>query len=634
MCGIAGIAFRDRSRPGDPRMLRRMADTLRHRGPDGEGFHASPGVGLAFRRLGIVDLATGDQPIHNEDRSVAVVCNGEIYNHASLRARLAAAGHRFATASDVEPIVHLYEDLGDAFVHELRGMFALALWDARRSRLVLARDRIGIKPLFYAATPDGLLFGSEQKAILASGTVPVERDLVAMRQILVHGRVSTPRTLVAAIRSLPAGHVAAWSDGRLDLRQYWDATFPPRDGYDLARPAADWADELRARLAETVRSHLQGDVPIGAWLSGGIDSSAVVALAAPHVPGRLPTFTMQLDDPRDDELAGRRALDEFPAFGLDGHRVPCGPADFASMPDVVGSSEGSIVASTGIGQQRVARATARRVKVALCGEGADEALGGYSWYPTLARLAPAFLLPRPLRGALARVPAIARRWPGAAFTIAGPRAMDYERYSRSISHQPSQRVPERLVAPDLLAAMLAAGDPSEAAVRPPPDFDRWHPFARMQYFDLKHRLGDGVVLSLDRSSMAHSVEARVPFLDHELLEFCARIPPSVKLRGGVEKDVLRRAMEGVLPPEIARRPKFAMRVPLDRWLRGPLPAFAGEVLGAASLRASGTFVPEHVAGMLDRHRQGREDCAHALMAVLTLELWERRFRRTDGIPVA
>ena len=627
MCGIAGIAFREPSRPADPRMVHRMADALRHRGPDGEGFHLAPGIGLGFRRLSIVDLATGDQPIFNEDRSVALVCNGEIYNHAELRARLAAAGHRFSTASDVEAIVHLYEDVGDAFVDHLRGMFALALWDARRSRLVLARDRIGIKPLHYAATHDAILFGSEQKAILASGAVPVDPDLVAMRQILTHGRVSAPRTLVAAIRTLPAGHLLTWSAGRVEQRQYWDARFPPRDAYDLARPAADWAEELRVRLADAVRSHLQGDVPIGAWLSGGIDSSAVVALASPLVEGRMPTFTMKLDDPRDDELASRKALDDFPQFRLDGHRVMCGPADFAAMPEVVRSTEGSILASTGLGQQRVAAASARRVKVVLCGEGADETLGGYSWYPTLARLAPLFLLPRPLRRALSRVPRIARRWPGAAWTLAGPREMDYERYSRSISHLPSQRVPERLLAPDLLGAMLAAGDPSDVAAKPPPEFARWHPFARMQYFDLKHRLGDAVIVSLDRSSMAHSVEARVPFLDHELVEFCARIPPGVKLRRGVEKDVLRTAMKGVLPPEIANRPKFAMRVPVERWLRGPLPAFAQEALGDSALRESGTFVPAHVASMLERHRKGSENFAHALTAVLTIELWNRQFRR-------
>ncbi len=626
MCGIAGIAFTDPARPVDPAVLRRMTDILRHRGPDGEGFLEAPGAGLGFRRLSIVDLVTGDQPIANENRSVTVVCNGEIYNHRALRERLSAAGHRFATASDVEVIVHLYEDVGDAFVEHLRGMFALALWDAKRARMLLARDRIGIKPLHYAVTGDALVFGSEQKAILASGAVAAEPDFVAMRQLLTHGRVSSPRTLVAAIRSLPAGHLLSWSAGSVETRQYWDATFPPRDAYDRRRPPADWADELRARLESAVRSHLQGDVPIGAWLSGGIDSSAVAALASRHVDGRIPTFTMRLDDPRDDELHGLRALDAFPEFRLDGHPVVCGAADFASMPDVVWSGEGSILATTGLGQHRVARESARYVKAVLTGEGADEALGGYSWYPTLARLAPIFLLPRPVRRAISRVPPIARRWPGAAATIAGPREMGYERYSLSITHLPSQRVAEAIASPGALAAMRAGDDPFDAGP-PPPGIERWHPFARMQYFDLKHRLGDGVIVGLDRASMAHSVEARVPFLDHELVEFCARIPPDVKLRGGVEKTVLRQAMSSVLPREIATRPKYAMRVPVERWLRDPLPPFAREVLAPSSLRATGYFVPERVDEMLARHRAGAEDCGQAISAVLTIELWDRMFRR-------
>lgn len=627
MCGIAGIAFADRARPADRAVLRRMADALSHRGPDGEGFHTGAGVGLGFRRLAIVDLVTGDQPIGNEDRSVTAVCNGQIYNHAALRARLAAAGHRFATASDAEVIVHLYEDAGDAFVDALQGMFALAIWDAKRTRLVLARDRLGIKPLHYAITRDALLFGSEQKAILASGEIGVEPDFTAMRELLTHGRVGSPRTLVAAIRSLPAGHLMTWSGGRVETRRYWDATFPAREAYDRRRSADDWADELRARLEGAVRAHLQGDVPIGAWLSGGIDSSAVAALASRHVDGRIPTFTMRLDDPRDDELAHAHSLDTWPAYRLDGHPVVCGPADFAAMPDVVRASEGSLLATTGIGQHRVARESARHVKVVLSGEGADETLGGYSWYRTLSWLAPLFLLPRALRGALARVPPIARRWPGAAHTLAGPRDMGFDRYSRSVTHLPSQRIAERVATPQALAAMRAGADANPDELPLPPDFIRWHPFARMQYLDLRHRMGDGVVASLDRASMAHSIEARVPFLDHELVEFCARIPPDVKLRNGIEKHVLRRAMTNVLPDEIAQRPKFAMHVPVGRWLRGPLPEFAREALSAASLRASGYFVPGAVEELLGRHRAGREDCGQAISAVLTVELWDRLFRR-------
>lgn len=607
-----------------------MADILRHRGPDGDGFHLAPGIGLGFRRLAIIDLATGDQPIANEDGTVVVVCNGEIYNHVELRARLAVAGHRFRTASDVETIVHLYEEHGDDFVSHLRGMFAIALWDARRRRLLLVRDRFGIKPLYYAVVDGAIVFGSEQKAILASGAVVAQPDLQSMRQLLTDGRVVTPRTLVAGIRKVPPGFLLAWSEAGVELRQYWEVSFPPRDGYER-RHEREWADGLREQLDRSVRLHMRSDVPVGALLSGGVDSSSVVALMSRISADPVKTFTMRFEDPAFDELHFKRALDDFPAFRLDGHRIVCGPEDFERLPASIWHSEGSILGAIAVGQMRVAQASAAHVKVVMCGEGADEILGGYSWYPTLPVLAPVFALPRALRQWIARVPAIRRRWPGAAGTIAGPREMGFERFSLSITHLASQSAPSRLFSQDVLAALRRDGEVA-GPMPVPSTFAAWHPFAQLQYFDIRHRMGDGVVLSLDASTMAHSVEARVPFLDHEFAEYCARIPPGVKMKWLREKHVLRRAMERVLPPEIAWRRKSPMRVPIEVWLRGELPEFAREELSDARLREAGYFDPGKVAATLRLHRDGAEDLAQALSGVLGIQLWDRLFRRAalDG----
>lgn len=625
MCGIAGLAFRDPLRPPDPAVVRRMADILRHRGPDGDGFHLAPGIGLGFRRLAIIDLATGGQPIANEDGSVVVTCNGEIYNHVELRTRLAAAGHRFRSASDAEVIVHLYEDHGERFVDHLRGMFAIALWDAGRARLLLARDRFGMKPLYYAATGEALVFGSEQKAILASGLVRCEPDLQGMRQLLTYGRTATPRTIVRGIAKVPPGCIVAWSRGEATTARYWDISFPARDGYEN-RPEREWAEGLRDKLAEAVRLHMVSDVPVGAWLSGGIDSSSVAALMSTVAADPVKTFTMRAREAAYDELNDARALDAFPAYRLDGHHVLCGPEDFELLPRAIWHTEGQVLGSIATGQLRVAQASAEHVKVVLCGEGSDEILGGYSWYPTLPVLEVLFSLPAGVRRWIAGIPAVRRRWPGAAGTIAGPREMGFERYSASISHLATQSAAARLLSPDVLDAIGRDRPPADA-MPPPGAIAGWHPFARMQYFDLRHRLGDGVVLNLDASSMAHSLEARVPFLDHELVEFCARIPPGVKMKRFREKYVLRRAMERLLPPEIAWRRKLPMRAPYDPWRSRDLPAFAREELSQARLRESGYFDPAAVATAVELHWTRREDLGQALFAVLGLQLWDRLFRR-------
>ncbi len=625
MCGICGVAYAEPSRPVAPQMLARMAAILRHRGPDSDGFHFAPGIGLGMRRLAIIDAATGDQPIASEDGSIVVVCNGEIYNHVELRQQLAACGHRFRTASDVEVIVHLYEEHGIGFLSLLRGMFGLALWDARRRRLLLARDRLGIKPLHYAITPEGLVFGSEQKALFASGAVLPQPDLQALGQLFSYGRVVGSRTFAFGIRRLLAGHYLVWSDGRADIRQYWDAVFPSRHDYDERTPEGDWAEALRDKLAESVRLHLRSDVPVGSWLSAGIDSSAVTALMSRMLPGPVPSFTLRFDVAAFDELRRHRALDDYPEYRLAGHRIACGRADLERLPRAIWHGEDSLTSGLGIGQMMLAEATAREVKVVLTGEGADEILGGYSWYRTLRLLAPVFGLPLSARRRLAELPMFRRRWPGAAGALAGPREMNFERYARSITHLRGQDRGAAILAPDVLQALRRQGEPDDAP-RPPADFATWHPFAQMQYLDLKNRLADTVVLSLDRASMAHSVEARVPFLDHELVELCARIPPRIKMKWLREKSLLRRAMAGVLPEAIRRRRKWPMQLPTDVWLRGELPPFAEAMLSDAALRATGCFDAAGVRALRQRHRSGAENLGQLLSGVLGVQLWHDVFR--------
>ncbi|MGZ8268719.1 MAG: asparagine synthase (glutamine-hydrolyzing), partial [Burkholderiales bacterium] len=575
-------------------MLRAMTRILQHRGPDSDGFHFAPGVGLGFRRLAIVDLKTGEQPLANEDGGVIVVCNGEIYNHVELRRVLEAAGHRFRSASDVEVIVHLYEEHGLDFVRHLRGMFGLALWDSRKRQLVLARDRLGIKPLHYAITPEGLFFGSEQKAILAAGAVEPQPDLHALRQLFSYGRVIWPRTMVSGICRLPAGHCLVWSEGQAKLHCYWDVQFPSHDDYDLRIPEQEWAEALRDKLTESVRLHLRSDVPVGAFLSAGIDSSAVTALMSRMVPGRVQTFTLRFEEAEVDELRLQKALDDYPEYRLAGHRILCRASDLERLPAAVWHGEDLVLGASVIGPMIVAEAAASRVKVVLTGEGSDEILGGYSWYSTMRLLEPVFRLPQPLRRLVAGMPAVRRRWPGAAGTIAGPRRLNFERYSRSISHLRAQGAATRVLAPAILDELRRSGG-IEDAPAPPAAFATWHPFTQMQYFDLKHRMPDVVVQSLDRATMAHSVEARVPFLDHELVEFCARIPPRSKMKWLREKHILRRAMSDILPPDIAWRKKFAMQMPTRAWLRADLPAFAEELLSEPALREAGYFNPQEVA---------------------------------------
>lgn len=606
----------------DRGLLQRMADSLRHRGPDGEGFYTALGVGFGFRRLSIIDLETGAQPIANEDHTVIVVGNGEIYNFEELREELIAAGHRFRTRSDIEVVVHLYEQHGTGCLSRLRGMFAFALWDARRHRLLLARDRFGIKPLVYAETPEGLYFGSELKALLASGRIERRLDVRALHDLLTYSFVLAPRTLFRSVRQVLPGHYALYERGVLSEDPYWDLAFPAASDGSSRRTAGDWAAELRAKLEEAVRLHLRSDVPVGAWLSGGIDSSAVASLMSRASPQPVPTFSIGFESQRFDELRQNRILSDFPEYRLVDHRVVCTRRDFERMREAVWHAEDPQAVGIEIPRLVLSELTSRHVKVVLSGEGSDEVFGGYPWFRTHKLIDPLMRLPLGLRSRLARMPALARRSPRAARILGASVEMGLARY-RQLIDTSNLGFDEGLFSGALREA-LAQQPEEDETLRLPEGFERWHSFSQLLYVETRVRLPNFINRMLDSISMSQGLEVRVPFLDHELVQLCAQIPPALKMRGLQEKYILRRAMQDDLPREIAWRRKRGLAAPFSQWLRG-LPEFAAELLSPEQVRARGYFEPKVVAALLEQHRGGGTLHAKSLLGVLAVQLWDELF---------
>ena len=623
MCGIAGIALKEGTKPVDAALLQAMTDRLRHRGPDAQGVFVAAGIGLGSRRLSIIDLETGNQPIANEDGSVVVVCNGEIYNYVELRAKLVAAGHRFRTQSDTEVIVHLYEDCGTGCVERLRGMFALALWDSRRRRLFLARDRLGIKPLYYAETARGLYFASEQKAILEASDVPRELSSRGVKDLFTLGFVAAPATLFVDIHQLLPGTWLLFEDGSLSIRRYWDVRFPSPGEPAPRIHEEQWVEALEEKLDEVVRLHLRSDVAVGAWLSGGLDSSAIVSLMLRHLGRPVHTASLGFDSPGMDEIRTQRTLLDFPEYDLISRVPVCTARDFARLPEAVWHSEDPSTSGIEVIRLLTAEASAKDVKVVLTGEGADEIFGGYPWFQFDKLLRPLARLPLPVKRMILLGSFFPKRFPRVSgMLLAGPE-MDVNRYRTSVGWG-SEEATRRILSPDL-RSRVADLQESGWELELPEAFHRWHPFDQLQYYELHVRLPSHVNHTLDRSSMACSVEARVPFLDHELVEFVARIPPSVKMKGLREKHILREAVANLLPREIAERKKRGLNAPTEAWLRAPLPEFAAELLSERSLGRKGYFDPASVRELLAEHRQGHGKWTYNLFGVLVLQLWDEIF---------
>ena len=623
MCGIVGIVELDRRETVSEPRLRLMRDVLRHRGPDGEGLFLDGPVGLGHRRLSIVDVAGGHQPMANEDSTAWIVFNGEIYNHASLRPGLEARGHRYATRSDTETILHLYEEEGERCVERLQGMFAFAVWDRARQRLLLARDRLGIKPLYYALSGDELLFASEVKALLAVQRGRPRCNAAALPEFLATRFVSGEETLFEGVRKLRPGHVLSWSAAEgMRQRRYWRLPGGPDDAPSTLE---ERAQDVRARLTEAVRSHLMSDVPLGVFLSGGLDSSGLAALMAPLVGEPIRTFSVGFADPRANELPYARLVAQ--AVGAEHREVVVTPEDFiGALPRLIWHEDEPIAFPSSVPLYFVSRLAREHVKVVLTGEGADELFLGYNWYRVTAwneRLGRPYwrLVPQGLREQVRRLigglPRPARRYAERSFLALspGPRGLFYENFA--VFGETHQR--------GLLAdgGLLAARDPYAEQIRCYEEAFGG-PLERMSHADLQTYLVR-LLMKQDQMSMAASVESRVPFLDHELVEHVAAMPGRFKLRGLETKAVLRAALRDVVPPAILTRRKMGFPVPVGTWFSdGFWPIVQEFVLGPRALRR-GWFQPPALRRLAEDHRSGRARNGDRLWLLVNLEIWQRIF---------
>jgi asparagine synthase (glutamine-hydrolysing) len=620
MCGICGLVAGPSSDAGaDRHRLEAMSATLVHRGPDSSGVHLDGPVGLAARRLSIIDLETGDQPIANEDGSVVVVQNGEIYNYRELRAELEAKGHRFRTHGDTEVLVHLYEQHGTGFANRLRGMFAVAIWDARRRRLVLARDRFGIKPLYYRAAGDDLEFASELRALPRG-----EIDLDALEAFLAFNSIPGPLSIFRDARKLMPGHVLVWEEGALTVEEY--ARPAPAAAADVRNASEDdLAEELRERLRESVRAHLVSDVPVGVLLSGGIDSSLLTAFAALESGEPVRTFSIGFEEGSFDERANARLVAE--RYGTRHRELVLRPDAAMLLPALAEAYDEPFADSSALPTYLVSQLAAQDVKVALSGEGGDELFGGYYTYQ-------ADLLALRV-GRLARLASpLVERLP--VSHKAG--SFDYraKRFVRAAHLPPLERHHgwKEIFSPDVRAELTGrrhAWDPVDVYRERFAETEGAELLARLQDVDARVYLVDDLLVKTDRASMAHSLEARVPFLDAAVDSFATALPTRHKVRWGGKKRLLRRSAGQLLPPEIVRGRKRGFSIPAAAWLRGELEPFARETLSAETLRRQGYFRPEAVTRLLDDHTAGRVDLSRQLWGLLAFTLWhEHHVARTPG----
>ena len=619
MCGIAGKLLFDRSGVIPPELLARMASAIVHRGPDDGGVWTDGPIGLASRRLAVIDLSPrGHQPMANDDGRLRVVYNGEIYNFQQLRADLQRSGYRFRSDTDTEVLLALYDRLGAQMVTRLRGMFAFALWDHPRRRLVLARDRLGKKPLFYFHGPDSLVFGSEPKSLLQDPDVPAAPDEQALSLYLGLGYVPSPLSAFRGMRKLPPAHVAIVENGALRLERYWTLHYRPK------RREREEAliDELRERLRESVRLRLVSDVPIGALLSGGLDSSVIVALMCREHRGRVKTFSIGFDETRYDESAHAATVASH--LGPDHHELIVRPDAVAMIDRLVWHYNEPYADSSALPAMALSELARTEVTVALSGDGGDEAFIGYERYLALAAAARLDRLP----GAIRRLAAASlstlptgepRTWQHSIHRFARGLALSpvsrYVRWIeifdpamvRRLTARASHATPE-----SMFESLFVASDgdgPTEAAANA----------------DISLYLPDDLLVKMDIASMSHSLEVRSPFLDHQIVEFGASLPLSLKLRGRTLKYLVRKAFARELPPQIVTRPKMGFGVPLGHWFRNDLRELAHDVLLDRRACERGYLHPSEVRRYLDEHMSGRAHHDHRLWALLMLELWNRAF---------
>ena len=623
MCGIAGFAdltdSAARSQEANRSRITTMCDVMRHRGPDDEGFHLEPGVALGMRRLSIIDLSTGNQPIHNEDRTIWVVFNGEIYNYRELRRDLDARGHRFYTASDTETIVHGYEEWGEQVFAKLRGMFGIALWDGRTNTLLVARDRAGIKPLYFTQAAGRLFFGSEAKCLLVNPEVDRRLNAAALDHYLAYQYTPRDGSIFRGIHKLRPGHYLKASGGAVTTEQYWQL---PAGRPTHAHDEREALHELRTVLADAVRSHMISDVPLGAFLSGGIDSSLVVALMAQASNRPVKTFSIGFDEAEFDELPHARRVAEH--LGTDHHDLVVRPDALGILDRLVWHFDEPFADSSAIPTWYVSEMARRHVTVVLSGDGGDELFGGYTRY-----------LPHP------RVESFDRLAPGLGRAVAAaawralPHGARGKNFLRHVARNPQGRYVDSVTfyhadeRRDLLSPTLRAeigGWNTERAFSAP--FERFGGLpleAQLMAFDFETYLPEDCLVKVDRMSMAHSIESRVPLLDHLVIEFAASLPAAVKMPGGRLKHLLKELAFSLVPREILDRPKQGFAVPVGQWFRGPLRDAFGDILASPLTRQRGYFNSAFVDRVLAEHLSGRRDHSTKLWMLLVFELWHRQY---------
>lgn len=625
MCGIAGEIYTDRNRKVDKLLLSRMCSVIKHRGPDDEGIYIDGHVGLGMRRLSIIDLRTGHQPIFNEDESIVVVFNGEIYNFQELRQCLQNKGHQFETTTDTEVIVHLYEEHGDACVEKLRGMFAFALWDSRQQKLLLARDRLGVKPLYYRVDNERIIFGSEIKAILQDPEVPRRVNLDSVDQMLTYGYTFPPLTCFEGICELPQASTLTYKNGQVQINRYWDLDFEVSDFYDEEKAC----ERLLSLLSESIRLRMISDVPVGALLSGGVDSAVVVALMSQMSDSPIKTFSIGFDDIAFSELPYARQIAE---------RYHTEHKEFIVKPDVIGilpkliqHHDSFFFDSSAIPTYYVCKMASEYVKVVLSGDGGDELFAGYNLY-----------LANKVAGYYLRVPRLIRDFVITPLTRLVPESSGYinkgrvlrefiqaaspdtqQRYMRWSSKVKEETRRRLYRIPHLVAKLRNSynGHLTELFRRQ----QKATPLNQMLYVDTNSTLPHDMLLKVDRMSMASSLEVRSPLLDHNLFEFAATLPDRAKLNGWTKKYLLRKLAVNYLPPNYLKRPKRGFSIPLDRWLREDLADYTRDILFDSRTQARGYFHQDVVKQIVEDHISGRIAYGREIWILLTLELWHRMY---------
>lgn len=622
MCGICGKLSWDG--PVDPSLVRQMMDKMIHRGPDDGGIYAEQRIALGHRRLSIIDLSTGKQPISNEDGTVWIVFNGEIYNYLQLRNELLQAGHRFQTQTDTEVIVHLYEQYGEHCVDRLSGMFAFAIWDVRKKRLFLARDRVGIKPLYYSVNENGLVFASEIKALLADPSVKREIDPQTIDKFLTFFYTPGPETMFRSIQKLPPGHFLICEDGKSQLHQYWDLAFVSE-----ARKWSlnDTTAELAGLLREAVRSHMISDVPVGVLLSGGVDSTGLLSFCAEETNKKVKTFTIGFGG---EQFADERTYARLAAqrYGTEHYEMTISPLDFRDfMPTYVRHMEEPVCEPPAIALHYITRLASEHVKVLISGEGGDEAFAGYEKYRNVVWLERFKQLGWPWTGGAERmlnglsaigVSKVAR------YAAQMQRPLDEYYYSCSAGPQsPFVRLREELYVPSFRKQI----DPERSLQYLRKCFSAVQSqniLNKMLYVDTKTWLPDDLLVKADKMTMANSVELRVPLLDHKVLEFAASIPTEYKLNGLTTKYILKRALKDRVPEQVIKRKKAGFSVPVQAWISGELRGFSRDVLLDSKTLARGYFVKGAVEKMLNQ-AQKENKYGKEVFSLLVLELWCREF---------